>query len=343
MIETLPVPLFFKDRSGKYLGCNGEFESFFGMPRSEIIGKTVHELFPKELADVYKAKDEELFNNPDTQSYEWKVLKKDGSVRQVIYNKAVFRNHTGEIDGLLGAVSDITELKKLTAELERSNEELARFAYVAAHDMKAPLGLIINSLQIIERDVRGKIQKNAEMFINHAIANADRMNKFILDLLDYSRITAEPRPLKLISGENLLKDALLNLEKNIKDANAEIEYGPLPEIKVDELRIVQLFQNLINNAIKFNGQNKPVIKISCQKDDNFYVFSIKDNGIGINSQDINKIFQMFARLHGYDEYPGNGIGLSVCKKIVENHGGKIWVNSEVGQGSNFFFTLPVLK
>jgi PAS domain S-box-containing protein len=340
LIETLPSPIFYKDKEGRYLGCNKAYEEFIGKNRSEVIGKSVYDMAPKEIADKYYEKDKELFDNPGTQYYEWVVKKKNGGIKNVIFNKATFNDHDGKVAGLIGGISDITKLKKLTDELKRSNAELDRFAYVAAHDMKSPLGMIINSLQIIERSCRGKIEKEADVFIDHAIKGAQRMNDFIVDLLNYSRLTTEPRPYTVVNAEKVLKDALFNLEQTIKDNNAKIEYNSLPEIKVDEMRIVQLFQNLINNAVKFRGKDAPVVKISCKKEDSSYVFSVKDNGIGIDSKNIEKVFQMFGRLHSNDEYPGNGIGLSVCKKIVENHGGKIWVESEPGKGTNFLFTIP---
>ncbi len=232
------------------------------------------------------------------------------------------------------------QLKQYTAALERSNKELEQFAYVASHDLQEPLRSVSGFLQLLKRKYKDKIDKSGLHYIERSTAAATRMHNLIQSLLEYSRINTRGNPFELINIEEVLNDALWNLQVSIKESEAIITHDPLPTASVDEGQFVQLFQNLIANGIKFSGEKIPEIHISVDTNDNEYVFSIKDNGIGIEEQYAERIFDIFQRPHTRNDVPGTGIGLSVSKRIVERHGGKIWFESEPDNGTTFYFSIP---
>jgi light-regulated signal transduction histidine kinase (bacteriophytochrome) len=245
----------------------------------------------------------------------------------------------------LGIAKDITDRKKIqteldnrTKELARSNTELEQFAYIASHDLQEPLRMVTSYLQLLEKRYSDKLDKDAKEFISYAVDGSNRMRSLIHSLLDYSRIN-RVKPFEIIDVNLLLKEVLENLSTSIKENNATIKIGDLPKINGDPILINQLFQNLIQNAVKFRNTRNPEIDISCKEEKDEYLFSVKDNGIGIQKEYIDKIFVIFKRLHSKEEYPGTGMGLAICKKIVERHGGKIWVESDFGKGSTFYFTI----
>ncbi|HML06258.1 MAG TPA: ATP-binding protein, partial [Methanobacterium sp.] len=235
------------------------------------------------------------------------------------------------------------ELNVLIDELKRSNEELQQFAYVASHDLQEPLRAISSFTQLLERRYHDKLDENADEFMDYIVEAAQRMQQMILDLLEYSRVTTKGEEFKEIDINEALDTALFYLKSLIEDCNVEITHNELPKIMADQSQLTKVFQNLISNAIKFKKPDEPPkIYISSRKDEenNEYIFSVQDNGIGMDSQYSERIFTIFQRLHTRDEYPGTGIGLSIVKRIMERHGGKIWVESELGKGSTFYFALP---
>ncbi len=236
------------------------------------------------------------------------------------------------------------QLEETVKELKRSNEELQQFAYITSHDLQEPLRTIASFTQLIERRYKGQLDRDADEYIEFIVDAAVRMKEMIQGLLKYSRIDAKKGVLRPIDIEEVIKTVLSNLHVTVEENNAEIFHNPLPTVIADENQLIQLFQNLIGNAIKFKKPEiPPKIHISCRKDSqkNEYVFSVSDNGIGMESQYKNKIFEVFKRLHTIDEYKGAGIGLAISKRIVERHGGHIWVESEQGLGSTFYFTIPI--
>lgn len=236
------------------------------------------------------------------------------------------------------------ELEEALNMLKRSNEELQQFAYVSSHDLQEPLRTIASFTQLLERRYKGKLDADADEFLDYIVDAAKRMQTLINDLLEYSRVTTKGREFEPVDVNEVLDIVLSNLKISIDEDNAEIIYNELPTVYADELQLVQLFQNLIGNAIKFRRVDEPPkIEISCKKDDDKgeYVFSVTDNGIGIEKQYLERIFIIFQQLHTIDMYKGTGIGLSVAKKIVEHHGGHIWAESKFGVGSTFYFTFPV--
>ena len=232
------------------------------------------------------------------------------------------------------------ELHKKTEDLKRSNKELEEFAYVASHDLQEPLRTIASHLQLIERYTKGQQDPKVLQSMHFAIDGAVRMKRLIEDLLKYSRIGAENKPLEAISCKKVFENALNNLQTVIEERKASITSDPMPVIYGDEGQMTQLFQNLIGNSLKFCRDRVPQINISVDDEGPEWLFSFQDNGIGIKPEFYEKIFVIFKRLHTREEYSGTGIGLSICKKIVSFHGGKIWLKSEFGEGTTFYITIP---
>jgi light-regulated signal transduction histidine kinase (bacteriophytochrome) len=247
---------------------------------------------------------------------------------------------------ILSDISDRKHAEKLLQqqmrELAFSNSELEQFAYVASHDLQEPLRMVASYVQLLARRYKGKLDSDADEFIAFAVDGSTRMQALINDLLTYSRVGRRGKDLEPTDGNTILNQALANLKVLIEENHASIDRDPLPTIIGDETQLIQLFQNLIGNAIKFHREKVPHVHISAEQNGNKTVFSVRDDGIGIDPQFIERIFLIFQRLHGKNSYPGTGIGLAVCKKIVERHGGHIWVESEPDKGSTFKFTLSTI-
>jgi len=235
------------------------------------------------------------------------------------------------------------QLVEKEKELVRSNEELQQFAYVASHDLQEPLRMVSSYTQLLARRYRGKLDKDADDFIGFAVDGVTRMQRLINDLLSYSRVGSRGRSFEPTDTDVVLGRALANLKLAIADNHASVTHDPLPRVKADERQLEQLFQNLVGNAIKYHGAEPPRVHVGANRNNGNWEFSIKDNGIGIDPQYNDRIFVIFQRLHSREEYEGTGIGLAVCKKIVERHGGRIWVQSEAGKGSDFRFTIPATE
>ena len=235
---------------------------------------------------------------------------------------------------------EINERERTEAELARSNAELQQFAYVASHDLQEPLRMVASYLQLLERRYKNQLDNDADDFIAYAVDGAIRMQRLINDLLTYSRVSTHGKEFKPTDCEEILRQTLANLQVVITENDAKVTHDRLPVVMADDTQMGQLFQNLIANAIKFRKAETPHIHISAEKRNSEWIFSIRDNGIGIEPEYKDRIFVIFQRLHNAAKYPGTGIGLSVCKRIVERHGGSIWVESEPGKGSSFLFTIP---
>ena len=235
-------------------------------------------------------------------------------------------------------------LKELVNELKRSNKELEQFAYVSSHDLQEPLRMVALFTQLLERRYKGKLDDDADDYINFIVEGAKRMKLLIDDLLSYSRLNSSGTEFSPIKMDKVLDNVLANLQLISKENNAEINInGSLPTITGDESQMMHVFQNLVSNGIKFNDKESPKVNISVKEDEDGWIFSVSDNGIGIAPEYQEQIFEIFKRLHDRDEYPGTGIGLAICQKIIEHHGGNIWVESSKGNGSIFYFNIPNIQ
>jgi light-regulated signal transduction histidine kinase (bacteriophytochrome) len=247
-------------------------------------------------------------------------------------------------------IENITERKqaeerltRMTQDLTRSNADLERFASVASHDLREPLRMVGSFVQLLAERYRGQLDADADDYIGFAVDGVQRMERLINDLLEYSRLNTRGEPFRPIDAEAVLAQTLWDLDLTIAEADAVVTHDPLPAVLADPVQLAQLFQNLISNALKFHGAEPPRVHVShspAPSSAPCWLFSVRDNGIGIDPKDHTRIFDIFQRLHTREEYPGTGIGLAVCQRIVERHGGRIWVESQVGQGTTFFFTLP---
>lgn len=300
---------------------------------------------PEDYSRVQNARKNILITGKE--DLEYRILQPSGHIRWVQERSQVVcdaNNTPLRIDNL---VTDITERKKTEAklkqanlELEGSNRELEYFAYVASHDLQEPLRAISSYAQLLTRRYKDRIDEKANKYIDNIVDGVTRMQRLIDALLNYSRVSNQVREFKLVEGDLILKQALKNLQIKIKETQANITSESLPTIMGDEVLLIQLFQNLIGNALKFHGEKPPQIDISVEKREQEWCFCICDHGIGIESQYAQRIFQIFQRLHSSNKYPGTGIGLAICQKIVERHKGRIWLNSQLGEGSSFYFSLP---
>jgi len=235
------------------------------------------------------------------------------------------------------------QLKHHAEELQRSNEKLQQFAYVASHDLQEPLRSVSSFCNLLQEQYQGQLDERADRWMSKIVRGSERMKTMVQDLLVYSRVESRGRDFERIDCEQIFANVKIDLATAIRKSAATVTCGRLPTVMADQSQFTQLLQNLIGNAIKYRGDEPPRVHVQAERDDGMWVFSVKDNGIGIDPEYFSKVFQMFKRLHTRDEYPGTGIGLSLCQRIVHRHGGKIWVESEAGSGSTFYFTIPDTK
>ncbi len=326
--------------------------ALFGV--AEPAGVDAHDIWvqrthPEDRARIHAAIEQTLRDGTELDD-QFRVLWPDGSVRYIKSNAMVLRDDKGAPQRMIGTNFDITarteaqiKLAQRSQDLARSNDELERFAYVASHDLQEPLRMVTSYMQLIARRYRGQLDADADVFIDFAVDGANRMKALINDLLTYSRVGTRGKPLAPTDCEEALAYALANLQIAIAETDATVTHDPLPTVLADEHQLVQLLQNLIGNGLKFHGATPPRIHISAYLTEQMWTFAVSDNGIGVEPEYFERIFIVFQRLHAKDEYPGTGIGLAVCKKIVERHNGRIWVESTPGAGSTFYFTLPAAE
>ncbi len=331
------------------LYLNSATEKVYDRNISEFISNPqlwLEVIFPEDYLMVKNAHENIL--TTEKEDLEYRILQPNGNIRWVQERSQVVcgaNNTPLRIDNL---VTDITErkktevkLKQANLELEASNRELEHFAYVASHDLQEPLRAISSYSQLLARRYKDKIDGKANKYIDNIADGVTRMQKLIDALLNYSRVSNQVREFQLVESELILKQALNNLQIKIKETQAKITSDSLPTIMGDEVLLIQLFQNLIGNALKFHGEKPPQITISVEQREQEWCFCICDHGIGIEAKYAQRIFQIFQRLHSSNKYPGTGIGLAICQKIVERHQGRIWLDSQLGEGSSFYFSLPL--
>lgn len=323
---------------------------------SDMLGYTLDELkilkwqeitYPDDINESSEIVDNLLKGKTNSARYVKRYIHKNGHIVWSDVSTSLQRDAEGKPFYFITNIIDITdrklaeeELKNTLANLERSNKELEQFAYVASHDLQEPLRMISSYTQLLERRYKDKLDKDANDFIQFAVDGANRMQKLINDLLDYSRISSKGKEFTKVDLSQILGQTISNLHQLISENSAFVTNEDLPVLNVDESQIIRVFQNLIENAIKYKKKTElPKIHISCEMKNDFYEFAVRDNGIGIDMQFHDRIFIIFQRLHSKEEYSGTGIGLSICKRIIERHGGKIWFESKVNEGTTFYFTL----
>ena len=349
LAENSPDLITRIDTDFKYIFINFKILELQGNYPDFYLGKTFEEAgTPLRYAEMWRSKYQKLLDTGELQNFEYSSITNNG-FRYFETTAVPEYNSKGEIESILSISRDITErkmserkLKEIITELQRSNKELQSFAYITSHDLQEPLRTIASYAQLIERRYKGKLDNDADDFIEYMVDGAKRMKSMIQGLLDYSRVGTKGNEFKEFKSKDALDYALSNLESSIVENNAEITSGPIPVIFADEDQIARVFQNLIGNALKFHRDGiKPEIHISAREKDKEYVFAVSDNGIGMEEQYSDHIFEVFKRLHSIDEYRGAGIGLAIVKRIIDRHEGRVWVESELGHGSKFYFTIPV--
>jgi PAS domain S-box-containing protein len=342
LLEAAPDAMVVVNQGGEIVLLNVQAEKQFGYRRDELLGQKVKNIIPEGfaerlIADALRTVEDALAQQIGT-GIELTGRRKDGSGFPI----EIMLSPLESAEGILvtAAIRDITARKKAEAHLLLKVKELEEFAYIASHDLQEPLRMVASYTQLLSRRYKGKLDADADQFIAFAVDGASRMQRLIQDLLAYSRAGTKRKELLSISSEEALQEALINLRGTIEESGALVTHDPLPTVLADANQLIQLFQNLVGNAIKYRNPGVPRVHISTTKNGGKkWIFSVQDNGLGIDSQYFEKIFGMFQRLHKRDEFAGTGIGLAICKKIVERHGSSISVESQVGQGSTFRFAL----
>lgn len=363
LIEGLPQRVFFKDAQSAFVSVNAVFANDLGAQPKDLIGKTDFDLFPRELAEKYRADDRRVMEQRQPEILE-EANVSEGRPRTVEVVKVPVVNTEDEVLGLLGIFTDITErkeaeqkLKSFAAKLQRSNRELQDFAYVASHDLQEPLRKVAVFGGRLEVKYREALGPEGRDYLDRMRKATERMQTLINDLLSFARVTTQAQPLVRVNLAAVVAEVLADLETRLEQVGGRVEIGALPDIEADPLQMRQLFQNLIGNALKFRRPEvKPVVKISgeisarkpeeagpgasgpteCQ-------ILVADNGIGFEDKYAERIFQVFQRLHNRNEYAGSGIGLAICRKITERHGGGISARGVPAQGATFTIRLPVTQ
>jgi PAS domain S-box-containing protein len=352
VVETARDAILTGDSSGKIISWNRAAEAIFGYSAAEVLGKSWALITPERYrkigeGEMKRATSAAKVDNAIGQPVERIGLRRDGSEFFMEVSRAAWKAEAGTF--FTAIIRDITERKQAEAELKwtmtelaRSNAELEQFAYVASHDLQEPLRMVSSYTQLLAKRYKDKLDDDANEFISFAVDGATRMGGLINDLLTYSRVGTRGNDFEPVDCSDVLDQALGNLQVAIKESGAVLTHDRLPTVMADPSQLVQLFQNLIGNAIKFQDNGEaPRVHVSANQEGSEWTFSFCDNGVGIDPQFAERIFMIFQRLHGRGEYSGTGIGLAICKKIVERHEGRIWVDSEPGRGSTFYFTIPM--
>ncbi|MGB5961842.1 MAG: PAS domain S-box protein [Coleofasciculaceae cyanobacterium] len=349
LLEHTPVAIAMFDKEMKYQLVSRRFLENYNLDYSNIVGKTHYDVFPQLPASWQKIH-QRCLQGASEQCEEDLFVGIDGQQHWEKWEIRPWTNSNGEISGVILVTEVITEqkqakeqLQQLNQKLLQSNRDLEQFAYVASHDLQEPLRAIISFTQLFARKYQGNLDDQADKYIKYIVDGAARMQQLIEDLLDFSRIGTHGKDLLPIDLEMIIAQVCNNLKVAISQSQVEITHQPLPMVMGDQTQLVQLFQNLLANAIKFRQLETPKVEINVIQEDDKCLISISDNGIGIAAEYFERIFVIFQRLHSRKEYPGTGIGLAVCQKIVERHGGKIWLESTLGVGTTFYFTLTVTE
>jgi PAS domain S-box-containing protein len=358
-LASMTDAVFISDAAGRFVEFNEAFATFHRFAKKAECARTFAEypdilqvfLPDGEIAPLERWAVPRALRGETATNAEYTLRRKDtGDTWVGSYSFGPIRGPAGEIVGSVVVARDITEqkqaedrMKRTLADLERSNQELEHFAYVASHDLQEPLRMVSSYTQLLAQQYQGRLDDKARKYIHYAVDGAVRMQTLINDLLTYSRVSRHGHSLAPVDAHAVLGEAIRNLAASIQETHAVITSDALPMVRADGSQLAQLFQNLLANAIKFQRDAQPRIHVSAREGEGQWVFGVKDNGIGIEAQYAERVFIIFQRLHTLAEYPGTGIGLAVCKRIVERHGGRIWFESQPGKGTTFFFTLAAVQ
>jgi PAS domain S-box-containing protein len=351
-VESGPNAILIADQRGKIILANARTETYFGYTREELIGENIDRLVPARFRGVHATHREDFNAAPRARPLgigrELSGLRKDNTEFPVEIGLTPLDMAAGKM--VMATVVDITErehgrarLERTIEELKRSNAELEQFAYVASHDLQEPLRMVSSYMQLLEERYRDQLDQEAKEFIDFAVDGAERMQRLIQDLLAFSRVGTRGKNPEPVESQEVLEKALHTLQLRIDENEAEVHNPALPRVLADSNQLGQVFQNLIGNALKFRGENPPRIDIAVETTGKTAQFSVSDNGIGFDDKHAERIFVIFQRLNNRTDYEGTGIGLAICKKIIERHGGRIWAKSDLGRGSTFLFTLPLAE
>ena len=347
MVETLPMQVFRKNLTGRFTFANDRLCESLGFPLEEILGKTDLDFSPPDLAEKYIGDDLRVMQTgkhfEDIEEWE----RPDGRRIAIQVLKTPIYDSQNRIVGIQGFFLDVTErqraqeaLRETAQKLAESNQMLKEFAYVISHDLQEPLRAVSSYLDLLKNRIGDDLDEKSQMYVDMATDGAVRMRALIQDLLRLSRVETKGKPLEPADTSEILRRALASLRVAIEESGAKVTHDEMPTVVADTTQLQQLLQNLISNAIKYREERTPEIHVGVKAGAATWEFYVRDNGIGIEEKFKSRIFGIFERLHTRQEYPGNGIGLAICKKIVERHGGIIWLDSIVGEGSTFHFTLP---
>lgn len=352
VVEACPSGMIMISADGKIVLVNAEAERLFGYAREELFGRSIDILVPAMVRAGHAMHRDAFVAEPQARRMgigrDLYGMRKNGTQVPV----EIGLNPIQTSDGLmiLSAITDISERKRAIealaargVELQRSNADLEQFAYVASHDLQEPLRMVSSYTELLAEHYKDKLDEKAEKYIHYTIDGAKRMQQLVKDLLAYSRVDSQAKTPTIIKSEIVVQDVLGRLKVAIEESHAQIAFEGLPAIRADTVQIAQVFQNLIGNALKFHGEGAPEIHIGAERKNDKWVFRVEDNGIGIDRQYADRVFQMFQRLHERGRYTGSGIGLAIAKKIVERHGGRIWFDSKPEHGTTFYFTIPAIQ
>jgi PAS domain S-box-containing protein len=351
IVESSDDAIISKDLSGVIQSWNRGAERIFGYKADEIIGKHISTLAPPDAVDEIPGILQRIARGERFDHYETRRKTKDGRILNMSLTISPVRDTSGAIVGASKVARDITErkrqeqaLREANAALSRSNADLQQFAYSASHDLQEPLRMVATYSEMLKRKFGGKLGPRGDEYIGYTIQGALRMEQLLSDLRAYAQAsTGDREPTEDVDAEEILDKTLEGLDAAIHEAGATVTRTPLPPVRMHKFQLQQLFQNLIGNAIRYRGTGAPRIHVAAERQGQESVFSVQDNGIGIEPQYKEQIFGIFNRLHTTAEYPGTGMGLAICERIVQRAGGRIWVESEPGRGSTFFFTVPSIE